>query len=147
MVEEKSREEATRWVHPVLPALAVAFKRLVTTIERETGVGGMKWFVLTMLGRRDGISQGVLTQEYEMDPSKITRTAQSLENEGLIRRERDPEDNRVVRMYLTDEGRDLLRKLPEINEQLRRRVRSVLSEEEFEELRRMLGLLAEAMKS
>jgi DNA-binding MarR family transcriptional regulator len=146
MVEEKSREEATRWVHPVLPALAVAFKRLVTTIERETGVGGMKWFVLTMLGRRDGISQGVLTQEYEMDPSKITRTAQSLENEGLIRRERDPEDNRVVRMYLTDEGRDLLRKLPEINEQLRRRVRSVLSEEEFEELQRMLGLLAEAMK-
>jgi|ERR671929_1365098 DNA-binding MarR family transcriptional regulator len=146
MVEEKSREEATRWVHPILPALAVAFKRLVTTIERETGVGGMKWFVLTMLGRRDGISQGVLTQEYEMDPSKITRTAQSLENEGLIRRERDPEDNRVVRMYLTDEGRDLLRKLPEINEQLRRRVRSVLSEEEFEELQRMLGLLAEAMK-
>jgi DNA-binding MarR family transcriptional regulator len=49
-------------------------------------------------------------------------------------------------MYLTDEGRDLLRKLPEINEQLRRRVRSVLSEEEFEELQRMLGLLAEAMK-
>ncbi len=146
MVEEKSREEASQEVHPVLPALALAFKRLVTTVERESGVGGMKWFVLTMLGRRDGISQGELTQEYEMDPSKITRTAQSLENEGLIRRERDPEDNRVVRMYLTDEGRELLRKLPEINDQLRRRVRSVLSEEEFEELRRMLGLLAEAMK-
>jgi DNA-binding MarR family transcriptional regulator len=146
MVEEKSREEASQGVHPVLPALALAFKRLVTTIERESGVGGMKWFVLTMLAQRDGISQGELTQEYEMDPSKITRTAQSLENEGLIWRERDPEDNRVVRMYLTDEGRELLRKLPEINEQLRRRVRSVLSEEEFEELRRMLGLLAEAMK-
>jgi hypothetical protein len=40
-----------------------------------------------------------------------------------------------------------LGRLPEINEQLRRRVHSVLSEEEFEELRRMLGLLAEAMKS
>jgi DNA-binding MarR family transcriptional regulator len=52
-----------------------------------------------------------------------------------------------MRMYLTEEGRELLRRLPEINEQLRRRVHSVLSEEEFEELRRMLGLLAEAMKS
>jgi DNA-binding MarR family transcriptional regulator len=81
-----------------------------------------------------------------MDPSKVTRTAQALENDGLIRRERDPADNRVMRMYLTDEGKEQLRRLPEINDQINRRVHSVLSEEEFEELRRMLGLLAEAMK-
>ena len=72
MVEK--REELLRGIHPVLPSLALAFKRLVTTIERESGVGGMKWFVLTMLGGRDGMSQGTLTQEYEMDPSKVTRT-------------------------------------------------------------------------
>ena len=50
-------------------------------------------------------------------------------------------------MYLTKQGSEVLDRLPEINEQLRRRVHSVLSEDEFEELRRMLGLLAEAMKS
>ena len=147
MVEGTSKEEVLRGVHPVLPSLALAFKRLVATIERESGVGGMKWFLLTVLGRRDGLSQGEFAQEYEMDPSRVTRTAQSLEADGLIRRERDPEDNRVMRMYLTDEGSEVLDRLPEINEQLRRRVHSVLSEEEFEELRRMLGLLAEAMKS
>ncbi len=147
MVDERSREEVFRGVHPVLPSLALAFKRLVTTIERESGVGGMKWFLLTVLGRRDGLSQGEFTQEYEMDPSRVTRTAQSLEGDGLIRRERDAEDNRVMRMYLTAEGSEVLERLPEINEQLRRRVHSVLSEEEFEALRRMLGLLAEAMKS
>jgi DNA-binding MarR family transcriptional regulator len=147
MVEERSREEVLRGVHPVLPSLALAFKRLVATIERESGVGGMKWFLLTVLGRRDGLSQGEFTQEYEMDPSRVTRTAQSLEADGLIRRERDPEDNRVMRMYLTESGSEVLDRLPEINEQLRSRVHSVLSEEEFEELRRMLGLLAEAMKS
>lgn len=147
MVEKQSREEVLRGIHPVLPSLALAFKRMLATIERESGVGGMKWFLLTVLGRRDGLSQGEFTQEYEMDPSRVTRTAQSLEGDGLIRRERDVEDNRVMRMYLTDEGREVLKKLPEINEQLRRRVHSVLSEEEFEELRRMLGLLAEAMKT
>jgi DNA-binding MarR family transcriptional regulator len=146
MVEGQSKEEVLRGVHPVLPSLALAFKRLVATIERESGVGGMKWFLLTVLGRRDGLSQGEFTQEYEMDPSRVTRTAQSLEADGLIRRERDVEDNRVMRMYLTDEGSEVLDGLPEINDQLRRRVHSVLSEEEFEELRRMLGLLAEAMK-
>jgi DNA-binding MarR family transcriptional regulator len=146
MVEQERREEVLRGVHPVLPSLALAFKRMIATIERESGVGGMKWFLLTVLGRRDGLSQGEFTQEYEMDPSRVTRTAQSLEADGLIRRERDVEDNRVMRMYLTEEGLEVLQKLPEINEQLRRRVHSVLSEEEFEELRRMLELLAGAMK-
>ena len=147
MVEGRKKAEVLEGIHPVLPSLALAFKRMVATIERESGVGGMKWFLLTVLGRRDGLSQGEFTQEYEMDPSRVTRTAQSLEADGLIRRERDPEDNRVMRMYLTEEGSEVLDRLPEINEQLRRRVHSVLSEEEFEELRRMLGLLAEAMKS
>ena len=147
MVEGQKKAEVLRGVHPVLPSLALAFKRMVATIERESGVGGMKWFLLTVLGRGDGLSQGEFTQEYEMEPSQVTRTAQSLEADGLIRRERDPEDNRVMRMYLTEEGSEVLDRLPEINDQLRRRVHSVLSEEEFEELRRMLGLLAEAMKS
>ena len=147
MVEGNSKEEVLRGVHPVLPSLALAFKRMLATIERESGVWGMKWFLLTVLDRRDGLSQGEFTQEYEMDPSRVTRTAQSLEADGLIRRERDVDDNRVMRMYLTEQGSQVLDRLPEINEQLRRRVHSVLSEEEFEELRRMLGLLAEAMKS
>ena len=127
MAEGQSKEQILRGVHPVLPSLALAFKRMVATIERESGVGGMKWFLLTVLGRRDGLSQGEFTQEYEMDPSRVTRTAQSLEADGLIRRERDAEDNRVMRMYLTEDGLEVLQKLPEINEQLRRRVHSVLS--------------------
>ena len=52
----------------------------------------------------------------------------------------------MVRMYLTEDGREVLLKLPEINDELRRRVHGVLDEDEFEELRRMLGLLAEATK-
>ena len=47
----------------------------------------------------------------------------------------------MMRMYLTEEGREVLRRLPGINEQLRRRVHNVLSENEFEELRRMLGAI------
>ncbi|MCA1706752.1 MAG: MarR family transcriptional regulator [Actinobacteria bacterium] len=134
-------------VNPLMPPLALAFRRVVSIIERESGLAGMQWFVLVMLGRRDGLSQGELIQEYEMDPSRVTRTAKSLEADGLIKRERPPEDNRVVRMYLTDEGRELLwSRLPRVNEELRRRVRSVLSDEELRELRRMLGSLSEAMK-
>lgn len=148
MVEKQSREEVLRGIHPVLPSLALAFKRMLATIERESGVGGMKWFLLTVLGRRDGLSQGEFVREHEIaDPSRVTRTAQALEAEGWIRRERDPEDNRVVRMYLTEEGRRVIEeRLPRVNQEIERRAHAVMSEAEFAEFNRMLDLFAEAMK-
>jgi DNA-binding MarR family transcriptional regulator len=151
MTESRKRERpgGRSWeVEPLMPVLARAFRQAVALLERESGVPGMWWFVMAVLSRRDGMSQGEFVREHEMaDPSRVTRTAQALEAEGLIRRERDPEDNRVVRMYLTEDGRRLVEKrLPRINEELGRRAHAVMDEREMAELRRMLGLLAEAMK-
>jgi DNA-binding MarR family transcriptional regulator len=147
MDADEGREAVGEQIAPVLPPLALAFKRTVATIERESGIEGMRWFLLTVLSRRDGMSQGEFCREYEMlDPSRVTRTAQALGADGLLRRERDAEDNRAVKMYLTGKGRRLLEKLPEANERVRRRMRGALSDEELEELQRMLWQLAEAMK-
>ena len=108
----------------------------------------MWWFIMGVLRRRDGISQGEFLREHEVaDPSRVTRTAQALEAEGLIRRERDAGDNRVVRMYLTDEGRRMVEeRLPRVDEELRRRANTVMDTEELAELQRLLGLFAEAMR-
>ena len=130
----------------MLTPLGLAFKRMMALVERETGLSAPKWFVLVILSRQDGIGQGEISHLFEVDPSRVTRIGQGLESDGLVRRERDPEDNRVVRMYLTEEGRLRLRELPELNRRVEGRIREVLSEEEHEELRRMLGLLAERMK-
>jgi DNA-binding MarR family transcriptional regulator len=132
---------------PVLAPLGLAFKRMAAMVERETGVSARKWFVLSMLNKEDGISQGGMCQRFGLDPSRLTRIGQALEREGMIRRERDPEDNRVVRMYLTEKGRGMLRHLPGLGEELGRRIRETLSDEELKELRRMLVVLAEAMKN
>jgi DNA-binding MarR family transcriptional regulator len=131
---------------PLLERLALAFKRTLAAVERESGISAMKLFVLSEIGRGDGVSQAAVCQAHGLDPSRVTRFAQALEGEGLIRRERDPGDNRVVRMYLTGEGRRLLEVVPALEESLGSRVRGAMSEREVEELRRLLGLLAEAMK-
>ena len=109
-------------------------------------MGGPKWLALAILAREDGLSQGEASRRCRLDPSRVTRLSQALEEEGLIRRERDAEDNRVVRMYLTEEGRRKEGELPRLRERFRQRINSVLSDEEVDELRRMLGLLAESMK-
>jgi len=112
--------------------------------EREVGVNAGTWFTLALLAREDGMSQGELGQRFDVDPSRVTRLAKRLEKEGLLRRERDPGDNRVVRMYLTDEGLGLIEGLSDRRTRFDRRIGAVLSPEELGELRRMLGALAEA---
>src|SRR5215218_1005068 len=143
---ELRREEVVRESIPVLAPLGLAFKRMMAMVERETDLSAPKWFVLVVLSKRDGASQGEVSQLFEVDPSRLTRIGQALESDGLVRRERDPDDNRVVRMYLTDEGRRRLRRLPALNRRMEERIQGVFSEEEQEELERMLGLLAGAMK-
>src|SRR3954454_23317117 len=91
-------------VGPLLAPLGLAFWRMKGAFEREIGVSVGTWFSLALLSKKDGISQGELSQKFEVDPSRVTRLAKRLEGEGLLRRERDPEDNRVVRMYLTEKG-------------------------------------------
>src|SRR5215210_9156679 len=120
---ELRREEVVRESIPVLAPLGLAFKRMMAMVERETGLSAPKWFVLVILSRHDGIGQGEISHLFEVDPSRVTRIGQGLESDGLVRRERDPEDNRVVRMYLTEEGRLRLQGLPDINRRVEGRIK------------------------
>ncbi len=81
-----------------------------------------------------------------MDFSRLTRLIQSLERKGLLHRERDPEDRRFLRLYLTEKGREFLRESTEqINEEFRRRLEG-LSPDETKELARMLGIVEKGMR-
>jgi len=131
---------------PALVPVGRTFRSMLRAFERDTGVGAPRWFVLSMVAEQDGLSQGEVCRRLEQDPSRVTRLAQGLENDGLIRRERDREDNRVVRMYLTEEGRALVREFPERIVGFERRVSRAISDEELRELRRLLGALTDAMK-
>ena len=131
---------------PLLAPLGFAFWRMKSAFEREMGVSAGTWFTLALLARKDGISQGELSQKFEVDPSRVTRLAKKLEREGLLRRERDLEDHRVVRMYLTEKGWGMIEGLSDRRERFDRRISAVLSPEELEELRRVLGVLVEATK-
>jgi MarR family transcriptional regulator, organic hydroperoxide resistance regulator len=130
----------------LLPLLGLAFWRMKHAFEREVGLSAATWFLLTMLIDEDGISQGEVSHRFEVDPSRITRLAQRLEGEGLLRRERDPEDNRVVRLHATEEGRLLIQSRQERREGFEDHARREFSPEELAEFRRMLGVVARLMK-
>ena len=142
MVEEKKGVAG----HPILTSLGCVFRRVGAVYERETGLGVGQWFALVTLERSDGMGQGEMSRLFGVDPARVSRVGRALEKEGLVRRERDPEDGRVMRLYLTDAGRRAIEKRPAVEDAVEARVRRVMSEDEVEELGRMLGLLAEAME-
>jgi MarR family transcriptional regulator, organic hydroperoxide resistance regulator len=145
VVESPTRSaETAQDTGPLLAPLGFAFWRMKGAFEREMGVSAGTWFTLELLAREDGMSQGELSQRFDVDPSRVTRLTKRLEREGLLRKERDRGDKRVVRMYLTNKGRGLIEDLSDRRERFDRRVGAVLSPKELGELRRMLGALAEA---
>jgi MarR family transcriptional regulator, organic hydroperoxide resistance regulator len=130
----------------VMPLLGLAFWRMKRAFEREVGLSAATWFLLTMLIDEDGISQGDVSDRFEVDPSRITRLAQRLEKEGLLRRKRDPEDSRVVRLHVTAEGRRLIESRQKRREGFEESIRQELKQEELADFRRVLGVIARLMK-
>ena len=53
---------------------------------------------------------GQLAQQAKISPSTITEIVESLEGDGLVRRETDPDDRRAVRVALTADGRRQLQR-------------------------------------
>src|SRR6266581_1446821 len=72
-----------------------------------------QWGVLALLGEQDGLTISSLSQARAIDPPTVTGIVTRLEQSGLVERRHDREDRRVVKVYLTDEGRDIMQFLPD----------------------------------
>lgn len=143
--EDRLREAADR-VDPVYSSVGSAFKKLLWAFESKVGISPPKYLLLHMLATEGRISQGQMSSLSGVDPSRVTQMAKGLERDGLIERDRDPEDNRVVRMRLTSEGRRVFEKASERRRAVKTKIRRSLSEEEEAELKRLLGKVVEALE-
>lgn len=71
------------------------------------GVYEGQQFVLRLLWREDGLTPGQVARLLGLATPTVTRAATRMEAAGLLRREPHPSDGRLVRLVLTDRGRDL----------------------------------------
>ncbi len=66
-----------------------------------------QWGALSLLLEHDGMTIGAMSQKRGVDAPAATGIITRLEQSGLVERRHDREDRRVVKVYLTDEGRDI----------------------------------------
>jgi DNA-binding MarR family transcriptional regulator len=71
-----------------------------------------QWGILYQLTQNDGLTIGTLSQKGGIDAPTVTGIVKRLEHSGLVERVHDREDRRVVKVYLTNEGRDIMHHLP-----------------------------------
>ena len=88
---------------------------------------------------RDGLCRYEVGDRLVTPGPDVTRLLDRLEEAGLVRRTRDPEDRRQVKAWITPQGLDLLSELDEVLDALHR---NQLGHLEEERLRALIELLA-----
>lgn len=94
--------------------------------------------LLFALHIKDGQSQKELGQKLNIQPATITVMVRRMTKAGLIERRQDPTDQRVSRVYLTDEGRKVQKRVAKTVKKIEEECFANFSEEDKEELSRLL---------
>ncbi|MBO6055099.1 MAG: MarR family transcriptional regulator [Oscillospiraceae bacterium] len=87
---------------------------LYTPLLKELGLTYTQYIVFLVLWEKDGISVTEIGEKLMLDNGTLSPLLKKLENAGLIRRQRCREDDRIVEITLTEEGRALQEKAKEI---------------------------------
>lgn len=64
-------------------------------------------FVLLNIDPKEGTPSTQLGPMMGMEPTSLSRTLKSMEDRGLVTREQDEQDRRVIRIKLSEEGKRL----------------------------------------
>ena len=102
------------------------------------GITPPQWGLLALLNDGDGLTIGTVSLKRGLDAPTVTGIVNRLEHNGLVERRHDKEDRRMVKVYLTDEGRELTGHLYEAAETFNAILTGTFSEDEQKRLRMQL---------
>jgi len=122
--------------------------RLGRAKNRETVIEGVMSqpgarLVLSFLAVSDGKSQKELVELTHLRAPTVSVILQKMEDEGIARRRRNPEDKRELRVYLTEYGREVDRNGIAKIKQTDALALEGLSPQEIETLMTLLGKMKE----
>ncbi len=91
-------------------ALSVASRNVIAVYRpllEPMGLTHPQYLVMLALWEHAPLAVKDLSRMLQLDPGTLSPLLKRLEAAGLVRRERDPDDERALAVVLTPEGRDL----------------------------------------
>lgn len=115
--------------------------------ETLQGMNMMQMYTIQYIATHDekGVFQKDLESVLRIRRSSVSSLLHKLEKNGFILRVAVPEDARLKRLLLTEQGRAVAGEIHQIHQRIENYVRSLLSEEEAASLMAILNKLSEGM--
>jgi DNA-binding MarR family transcriptional regulator len=92
----------------------LAFGKAYKPILEQLGLTYTQYITIVALWEEDNVTVGSLGEKLFLESNTLTPILKKLEVMGYVQRQRDPEDERQVRISLTKSGRQLREKRPEM---------------------------------
>lgn len=133
----------------VTQQLRVVFKAIQAhskRVEKACGLSSVRLWMLSEINDTPGIKVSELASILSIHRSTCSNMLDKLEDKELVYRNRSKTDQRTVRLYLTDTGKDILSKAPSPQEGALSSSLAKLSLEQLDNLEQSLGLLVSAFQ-
>jgi DNA-binding MarR family transcriptional regulator len=116
----------------LLVDLSTTYYSTVNAFEAYADIEMPEWRILYLIHRDPGCTQKRLIELIKVAPASITRQVKSLEADRFIRREADPVDNRLTRVFLTARGKAYVEKKLILRREFFKKLLHGLSEEDVD---------------
>jgi DNA-binding MarR family transcriptional regulator len=131
----------------LLSHVALAHRNMVGQKMRVLGLHRGQPPVMFTLEKHEGMSNSEMAKFLNVTPATLTNKIKRMEKAGLVIRKRDPEDERISRIYMTEKGQGIMNQVKISMQETETVLLNGFSEAEIEDLRekirRILGNISE----
>lgn len=122
----------------LLAQFSQMYRTAIDTFMEKVGMFRGQGLVLCQVVKNNGMTQTEIAEALSVQGATITNMLKKMEEAHLITRQRDPHDNRLVRVYATQAGIALETSIAEQLVQLENSILSGISEADRTVLRRVV---------
>jgi len=116
-------------------------RSLAEIYQERFGISIPEWRIIAVLGRFAPVSSREICDRTQMDKAKVSRSVSSLLAAGLITRQTNPADNRLIKLALSKRGRRVYQRIVPLALGWEADLLGALGEDERQLLERLLGKL------
>lgn len=98
-------EKKAIMIHELLKSILTLNRQYVYKKMGKVTVYPGQPIIIKTIAENEGISQKDLSDICYKRPATITTMIQKMENQGFIKRVQDEKDKRIIRLYMTEKGR------------------------------------------
>lgn len=128
-------------IHDVSRLRRSAFDR----VAKPMNLTRSQWWVLAVLSREDGMTQSQLAEELDLGKVAVGGLIDRLEKSELVRRDSDPSDRRVNRVFLQPKSKALVNRMRKVSHWLNSQVQADIPVDDLETTAKTLAVLKHSL--